>query len=170
MNIGITCYPTYGGRGTVATELGNNLARRGDTVHFVTTSMPYRLSEFTRTLHFPEVQVFNYPLFDYVPYTLSLASKMAQTAIKENIDLFHVHYAVPHAQPGISPRGYLQERAAAPDHHHPPRHRHHARGNRSLVFRDHQILSIEESDAVTAVSDYLMRQTRETSGPKCPFR
>ena len=73
MKIGITCYPTYGGSGTVATELGRTLARRGHQVHFITTALPYRLSGYVENVFFHEVQVFNYPLFDYVPYSLSLA-------------------------------------------------------------------------------------------------
>ncbi len=169
MNIGITCYPTYGGSGTVATELGKNLARRGDTVHFVTTSMPYRLSEFIENIHFHEVQVFNYPLFDYVPYTLSLASKMAQTAIKENIDLFHVHYAVPHAT-----AGYLAARILEKKGRRLPIITTLHGTDIMLVGTDPSYFeitkfSIEESDAVTAVSDYLMRQTRENFGTEMPI-
>ena len=97
MKIGITCYPTYGGSGTIATELGINLARRGHKIHFITTALPYRLSGFIENIFFHEVEIFNYPLFDYVPYSLSLASKMAQIALREELDLLHVHYAVPHA-------------------------------------------------------------------------
>ena len=159
MNIGITCYPTYGGSGTVATELGKNMARRGNKVHFITTALPYRLSDFIENIYFHEVQVFNYPLFDYVPYTLSLASKMAQVALREELDLLHVHYAVPHATAGYLARKILEKK-----------------GRRlpiittlhgtdiTLVGVDPSYFeitrfSIEESDAVTAVSNYLRVQT-----------
>ena len=97
MKIGITCYPTYGGSGTVATELGRGLAGRGHSVHFITTSLPYRLNTFVENVYYHEVQVFNYPLFEYTPYSLSLASKMSQISLRENLDLLHVHYAIPHA-------------------------------------------------------------------------
>ncbi len=169
MNIGITCYPTYGGSGTVATELGKNLARRGDTVHFVTTAMPYRLSEFIENVHFHEVQVFNYPLFDYVPYTLSLASQMAQTAIKEHLDLFHVHYAVPHAT-----AGYLAARILEKKGRRLPIITTLHGTDIMLVGTDpsyYEItkFSIDESDAVTAVSEYLMLQTRKNFGTEMPI-
>ncbi len=158
MKIGITCYPTYGGSGTVATELGRNLAKRGHKVHFVTTSLPYRLSEFVENIFFHEVQVFNYPLFDYVPYSLSLASKMAQVAVREDLDLLHVHYAVPHAT-----SAYLAKNIIASNKKLPVITTLHGT-DITLVGNDpsyYEItrFSIEESDAVTAVSEYLKNQT-----------
>lgn len=159
MQIGVVCYPTYGGSGTVATELGKNFARRGHKVHFITTSLPYRLSDFYENIYFHEVQVFNYPLFDYVPYTLSLASKIAQVVFREDLDLVHAHYAVPHAT-GAYLAGKIVEK----------------KGKRlpiittlhgtdiTLVGADPSYFditkfSIEESTAVTSVSAYLKRQT-----------
>ncbi|MFC1607063.1 N-acetyl-alpha-D-glucosaminyl L-malate synthase BshA [Candidatus Latescibacterota bacterium] len=158
MNIGITCYPTYGGSGTVASELGRKLARKGHKVHFITTAMPYRLSEFYENIFFHEVQVFQYPLFDYAPYSLSLASKMAQVAERENLDLLHVHYAVPHATSAYLAKKILEKRTPLPviTTLHGT--------DITLVgtdpsYYDITRFSIEESDAVTAVSNYLRDQT-----------
>ena len=97
MKIGITCYPTYGGSGVVATELGKKLAEYGNEVHFIAYAMPYRLNTFTSNIFFHEVEVLHYPLFEYPPYSLSLASKMAEIIEYHNLDLLHVHYAIPHA-------------------------------------------------------------------------
>ena len=97
MRIGITCYPTYGGSGVVATELGLELAKRGHEVHFITYASPFRLQEFTKGVYFHEVPVRHYPLFDYVPYSLSLAVMQHEVARREQLDLLHVHYAIPHA-------------------------------------------------------------------------
>ena len=158
MNIGITCYPTYGGSGTVASELGRKLAQRGHKVHFITTAMPYRLSEFYENIFFHEVQVFQYPLFDYAPYSLSLASKMAQVAERENLDLLHVHYAVPHATSAYLAKKLLEKRTKLPviTTLHGT--------DITLVgtdpsYYDITRFSIEQSDAVTAVSDYLKNET-----------
>lgn len=160
MNIGITCYPTYGGSGTVATELGRNLARRGHKVHFITTALPYRLTTFTENVFFHEVQVFNYPLFDYPPYSLSLASKMAQTAIREKLDILHVHYAVPHATSAFLARSILESRGMRL----PVITTLHGTditlvGNDPSYY-DITKFSIEQSDAITAVSQYLKNQTK----------
>lgn len=158
MNIGITCYPTYGGSGTVATELGINLAKRGHKVHFITTAFPYRLSEFVENIIFHEVQVLNYPLFDYVPWSLSLASKMAQVAVREDLDFLHVHYAIPHAT-----SAYLAKNVVAKRKKLPFITTLHGT-DIILVGKDPSYFeitkfSIEESDAVTAVSNYLKNQT-----------
>ncbi len=158
MKIGITCYPTYGGSGTVATELGRNLAKRGHKVHFITTALPYRLSEFIENIFFHEVQVLNYPLFEYTPYSLSLASKMAQVALREDLDLLHVHYAVPHAT-----SAYLAKKIIAPKKKLPVITTLHGTditlvGNDPSYY-DITRFSIEESDAITAVSEYLKNQT-----------
>jgi L-malate glycosyltransferase len=158
MKIGITCYPTYGGSGTVATELGRALARRGHHVHFITTALPYRLPEFVENVFFHEVQVFNYPLFDYVPYSLSLASKMAQVALQENLDLLHVHYAIPHAASAYLAKNILAEKKMLPviTTLHGT--------DITLVGADPSYFditkfSIEQSDEVTAVSEYLRNET-----------
>ncbi len=158
MKIGITCYPTYGGSGTVATELGRNIARRGHEVHFITSSLPYRLSDFVENIFYHEVQIFNYPLFEYVPYSLSLASKMAQVALREDLDLLHVHYAIPHAT-----SAYLAKKIIASRKDIPVITTLHGTdimlvGNNPSYY-DITRFSIDESDVVTAVSDYLKNQT-----------
>ena len=97
MNVGITCYPTYGGSGIVATELGMELAARGHEVHFITYANPIRLDPGIPRIHYHEVEVSNYPLFQYPPYCLALASRMAEVAEAYELDLLHVHYAIPHS-------------------------------------------------------------------------
>ena len=97
MRIGITCYPTYGGSGVVATELGIELADRGHQVHFISYSQPIRLTEPHPNIHFHEVEVSRYPLFEYPPYDLALATRMAEVAEIYELDLLHVHYAIPHS-------------------------------------------------------------------------
>ncbi len=97
MNIGITCYPTYGGSGVIATELGKALAKRGHQIHFISYAMPFRLNNFVENVFFHEVELSNYPLFEFPLYSLALASKMVEVATYEKLDLLHVHYAIPHA-------------------------------------------------------------------------
>ena len=97
MKIGIVCYPTFGGSGVVATELGKALAKNGHQIHFITYSQPSRLDFFNENLFYHEVDVYSYPLFDYPPYELALASKMVNVVEHEKLDLLHVHYAIPHA-------------------------------------------------------------------------
>ncbi|MFC1490810.1 N-acetyl-alpha-D-glucosaminyl L-malate synthase BshA [Candidatus Latescibacterota bacterium] len=158
MKIGITCYPTYGGSGTVATELGRSLALRGHQIHFITTALPYRLSGYVENVFFHEVEIFNYPLFDYVPYSLSLASKMSQVALREKLDLLHVHYAVPHAT-----SAYLAKNIIAKKRKLPVITTLHGT-DITLVgiepsYYDITLFSIENSDSVTAVSEYLKQET-----------
>ncbi len=97
MKIGITCYPTYGGSGVIATELGKVLAERGHQVHFISYALPFRLSDYVENIFFHEVELSNYPLFEFPLYSLALASKMVEVATYEKLDLLHVHYAIPHA-------------------------------------------------------------------------
>ncbi|MFO7929138.1 MAG: glycosyltransferase, partial [Candidatus Humimicrobiaceae bacterium] len=97
MKIGITCYPTYGGSGAVATELGIELAKLGHTVHFISYGLPFRLNKFYKNIFFHEVEMLEYPLFKYPPYSLSLSAKMAEVIDEEDLDILHVHYAIPHA-------------------------------------------------------------------------
>ncbi len=168
MNIGITCYPTYGGSGTVATELGRSLAHRGHHVHFITTALPYRLTGFIENIHYHEVQVLNYPLFDYTPYSLALASKMAQIARREKLDLLHVHYAVPHAASAFLAKSILEHEMRLPV----VTTLHGT--DITLVGADPSYFditrfSIERSDAVTAVSDYLKNQTLYRFGTSAPI-
>ena len=97
MKIGIVCYPTYGGSGVVATELGMALAHKGHKVHFVTSHQPVKLNFLNPNLHFHEVFIEDYPLFHYQPYELALSSKLVEVVEKYGLDILHVHYAIPHA-------------------------------------------------------------------------
>src|SRR5215204_2404981 len=110
MKIGITCYPTYGGSGAVATELGLDLARRGHEVHFITYDSPFRLRGYAERVYFHQVEtrMGRYPLFDHYPYTLALASKQHEVVLREELDLLHVHYAIPHATTAYLAREMLK--------------------------------------------------------------
>jgi N-acetyl-alpha-D-glucosaminyl L-malate synthase BshA len=159
MKIGITCYPTYGGSGVVATELGLELAARGHDVHFISYATPVRMTSASERLHFHEVEVMNYPLFDHPPYTLALASKMYNVADNESLDLLHVHYAIPHSVSAFLARAMLKTRKL------PFVTTLHGT-DITLVGMDRSYLpitrfSIEESDAVTAISEYLAGVTRD---------
>ncbi|MFZ0391445.1 MAG: glycosyltransferase, partial [Calditrichia bacterium] len=111
MKIGIACYPTYGGSGVVATELGKNLAHRGHEVHFISYAMPYRLNEYYDKIYYHEVKMVDYPLFEFPPYSLALSTKMAEIARYQQLNIIHAHYAIPHA---IS--AYLARNMIARDH------------------------------------------------------
>jgi len=153
MKIGITCYPTYGGSGVVATELGLELAARGHEVHFISYAVPVRMSEASERIHFHEVEMLNYPLFDHPPYTLALATQMRNVAVNEALDLLHVHYAIPHSVSAYLARAMLAPRKL------PFVTTLHGT-DITLVGMDRSYLpitrfSIEESDVVTAVSQYL---------------
>ncbi len=140
MKIGITCYPTYGGSGVVATELGLELARRGHEIHFISYSQPIRLTGPEPNIHYHEVEVTRYPLFEYPPYDLALATRMAEVSQLYELDLLHVHYAIPHSVSAMLAKQML---AATPPRqafavcHHPARHRHHAGRARPLVSSDY---------------------------------
>jgi len=169
MKIGITCYPTYGGSGVVATELGIELAHRGHEIHFISYAQPFRLSGREERIRFHEVSVSNYPLFEFPPYDLALASRMSEVAEYYELDLLHVHYAIPHSVSALLARQML------------------ARNGRRLPFvttlhgtditlvgADRAYLpitrySIDESDGVTSISDYLRRKTIETFGTTRPI-
>jgi len=158
MKIGITCYPTYGGSGVIATELGKELAIRGHEVHFISYALPFRLSHYIEKVVFHEVEISNYPLFEFPLYALSLASKMVEVAEFEKLDLLHVHYAIPHATSAYLAKEMLRK-------------------NRdikifttlhgtdiTLVGLEPSFLplvkfSIEKSDGVTAVSRFLKEKT-----------
>jgi len=157
MKIGITCYPTFGGSGVVATELGIALANNGDEVHFISYALPSRLNVLHERVHFHEVTVTPYPLFDpYPPYTLALATKMAEVAVYEKVDVMHVHYAIPHA---IS--AYLAKQILGGT---PPFVTTLHGTDITLVGKDSSYLpitkfGIEVSDGVTAVSEWLKSET-----------
>ncbi len=158
MKIGITCYPTYGGSGVLATELGKELALRGHEVHFISYALPFRLNHFVENIYFHEVEISTYPLFEFPLYGLALTSKMVEVATYEKLDLLHVHYAIPHAT-----SAYMAKQILA--------------GKKDLKFITtlhgtditlvglepsfvHLVkFSIEQSDGVTAVSRHLKEKT-----------
>jgi N-acetyl-alpha-D-glucosaminyl L-malate synthase BshA len=169
MRIGITCYPTYGGSGVVATELGIELAARGHEVHFISYSQPFRLSGRDNGVFYHEVPVSSYPLFEFPPYDLALASRMAEVAEYYELDLLHVHYAIPHSVSALLARQMLA-----------------ARGRRlpfvttlhgtdiTLVGLDRCYLpitryAIQESDGVTSISNYLKEETVKHFGITRPI-
>ncbi|HKL87946.1 MAG TPA: N-acetyl-alpha-D-glucosaminyl L-malate synthase BshA [Salinibacter sp.] len=159
MKIGITCYPTYGGSGVVATELGKNLAQRDHEIHFISSSLPFRLSHVAGNIFFHEVNVQSYPLFDYPPYTLSLTSKMVDIAKHAGLDVLHVHYAIPHATSAVMARQILAGEGLSV----PIVTTLHGT-DITLIGQDPSFApvvtwSINESDGVTAVSNYLRQET-----------
>jgi N-acetyl-alpha-D-glucosaminyl L-malate synthase BshA len=166
MKIGFVCYPTFGGSGVVATELGKALAQKGHELHFITYGTPARLGSLKSNLFYHEVRVSDYPLFDYQPYELVLTSKMVEVTLAHDLDLLHVHYAIPHASAAIMAREIL-----------------HAQGinipvittlhgtditllGREPAFEPVISHAINQSDAVTAVSESLRRDTIELFGVK----
>jgi N-acetyl-alpha-D-glucosaminyl L-malate synthase BshA len=160
MNIGITVYPTYGGSGIVGSELGKELAARGHTVHFISSSLPTRLTELNERVRFHEVEMMSYPLFEHQPYTLALATKMATVAQTEKLDLLHVHYAIPHSISAILARESLK-----PNRYLPVITTLHGT-DITLVGADRSYLPITrygivQSDGVTAISHYLKEATKE---------
>lgn len=158
MKIGITCYPTYGGSGVIATELGKELARKGHEIHFISYALPFRLNNFVENVFFHEVEISSYPLFEFPLYSLALASKMAEVAEYENLDLLHVHYAIPHAVSGYLAKQILRRKKdlkIITTLHGT---------DITLVGLEPSFLplvkfSIEESDRVTAVSRFLKEKT-----------
>jgi L-malate glycosyltransferase len=161
LKIGITCYPTYGGSGVVATELGLELAERGYQVHFISYAQPIRLSAPQPNIHYHEVEVSRYPLFDYPPYDLALATRMAEVSELYDLDLLHVHYAIPHSVSAMLARQML---AAKPRGRRLPFVTTLHGTDITLVGLDRSYLpitrfSIEQSDGVTAISEYLRERT-----------
>jgi N-acetyl-alpha-D-glucosaminyl L-malate synthase BshA len=159
MKIGIVLYPTFGGSGVVGTELGKALAKKGHEVHFITYSQPVRLGGFQENIFYHEVAVSDYPLFDYQPYEIELTSKMVDVALFEELDLFHVHYAIPHASAAYLARQILQSKGK-----YVPFVTTLHGTDITLVGRDPSFepvitFCINESDAVTAVSESLKNDT-----------
>ena len=159
MKIGIICYPTYGGSGVVATELGKALASVGHEVHFITYTQPPRLDFFSENIFYHEVSVASYPLFEYLPYESALASKMVDVTVNEKLDLIHVHYAIPHASAAYLAKQILKYKGI----HVPVITTLHGT-DITLVGRDPSFepvvtFSINESDGVTAVSESLRDDT-----------
>src|SRR5712692_2818897 len=169
MKVGITCYPTYGGSGIVATELGLELANRGHDVHFITYANPIRLDPGTPRIHYHEVEVSNYPLFQYPPYCLALASRMAEVAEAYSLDLLHVHYAIPHSIAALLARQMMEKQRRLPfiTTLHGT--------DITLVGTDRSYFpitkfSIEQSDGITSISSYLQKQTVDVFGVDNPIR
>jgi N-acetyl-alpha-D-glucosaminyl L-malate synthase BshA len=161
LKIGITCYPTYGGSGVVATELGLELAERGHDIHFISYAQPIRLTGPHPNIHYHEVEVSRYPLFDYPPYDLALATRMAEVSELYDLDLLHVHYAIPHSVSALLARQML---AAKPRGRKLPFVTTLHGTDITLVGLDRSYLpitrfSIEQSDGVTAISQYLRERT-----------
>ena len=164
MKIGITCYPTYGGSGAVATELGIALAARGHEVHFITYELPFRLPVFVPRVTFHEVSMGQYPLFQYPPYDLALAVKMHEVALQRDLDLLHVHYAIPHATSAWLAKQMLAETGKSM----PVVTTLHGT-DITIVGQDHSYhaitkFSIEKSDRITAVSQFLKDETIRAFG------
>ncbi|MEH7224308.1 N-acetyl-alpha-D-glucosaminyl L-malate synthase BshA [Bacillus sp. JJ1566] len=163
LKIGITCYPSVGGSGIIATELGKLLAEKGHEIHFISSSLPFRLNKIYSNIYFHEVEVNQYSVFKYPPYDLALASKMAEVTKREKLDLLHVHYAIPHAA-----CAYLAKQMVGGD----------VKIVTTLHGTDITVLGydpsltelirfgIEQSDAVTGVSQSLVEQTYELIEPK----
>jgi len=167
MRIGITCYPTYGGSGVVATELGIELAARGHEIHFISYAMPIRMNPNNPRIRFHEVEVASYPLFDHPPYTLALATKMVEVFEYESLDLLHVHYAIPHSVSALLARSMAAPRRL------PFITTLHGT-DITLVGSNRSYLpitkfSIEQSDGVTAISRYLLKQTLKEFDIKRPI-
>ena len=158
MRIGITCYPTYGGSGVIATELGKELAKRGHQIHFISYALPFRLTQYIENIVFHEVELSNYPLFEFPLYSLALASKMVEVATYEKLDLLHVHYAIPHASSAYLAKQILKDKMdikVITTLHGT---------DITLVGLEPSFLplvkfSTEQSDGVTAVSRFLKEKT-----------
>ncbi|MFC4404370.1 N-acetyl-alpha-D-glucosaminyl L-malate synthase BshA [Gracilibacillus xinjiangensis] len=161
LKIGITCYPSVGGSGIIATELGKMLAKKGHEVHFITSSVPFRLELYDPNIYFHEVEMSHYPVFQYPPYDLALATKMAEVIDAEKLDIIHAHYAVPHAICAILAKQMSK---------HPVKIVTTLHGTDitvlgiDLSMKKMIRFGIEESDAVTAVSNSLVNQTKEMIG------
>jgi len=163
MKIGITCYPSVGGSGVIATELGKLLAEMGHEIHFISSSMPFRLNRVDPNIYYHAVEVNQYSVFQYPPYDLALASKMAEVANREKLDILHVHYAIPHAVCAFLAKNMI---------HHDIKIVTTLHGTDITVLGYDTSLTelikfgIEQSDAVTAVSEDLVKQTYELVEPK----
>ncbi|WIY62687.1 N-acetyl-alpha-D-glucosaminyl L-malate synthase BshA [Bacillus arachidis] len=162
LKIGITCYPSVGGSGVVGTELGKQLAERGHEIHFITSGVPFRLNKVYPNIYFHEVTVNQYSVFQYPPYDLALASKMAEVAQRENLDILHVHYAIPHAICAYLAKQMIGDDIKIVTTLH---------GTDITVLGSDPSLNnlirfgIERSDAVTAVSHSLIQETNELVKP-----
>lgn len=159
LKIGVVCYPTYGGSGVVATELGIALAKKGHHIHFISYKRPARLSIFSENIYLHEVTTANYPLFEYLPYETSLASKMVEVVEREKLDILHVHYAIPHAAVAFMAKNILASRGKKI----PVITTLHGTDitlvGKNAAFKPVVEFSINNSDGVTAVSEHLKQET-----------
>jgi L-malate glycosyltransferase len=166
LKIGITCYPSVGGSGVIATELGKLLAEKGHEIHFIASSLPFRLNKVYCNIYYHEVEVNQYSVFKYPPYDLALASKMAEVAKREKLDILHVHYAIPHAVSAYLAKQMVGEKLKIVTTLH---------GTDITVLGSDPSLAnlikfgIEKSDSVTAVSNSLVDQTNELIHPNKPI-
>jgi len=168
MNVGVTCYPTYGGSGVVATELGKAMAQRGHQIHFISYSLPFRLQHYDARIFFHEVEMVSYPLLEHSTYAIALAAKMSEVGTQVGLDVFHVHYAIPHAVSAFLARSILGA--------HAPRIVTTLHGTDiTLVGNDRSLypmtrFALEQSDGVTCVSQYLLDKTRAVFDLDRPMR
>ena len=163
MNIGITVFPTYGGSGIVGSELGRELSERGHNVHFISYALPTRLCKLNDRLRFHQVDLFDYPLFEFPPYDLALASKIVEVAENENLDALHMHYAIPHAAAGFLAREMYKSKRYLPfvtTLHGTDITLVGSRKSFLPITR----FSIAQSDALTAISQYLADETCRAFG------
>lgn len=163
MKIGVVCYPTYGGSGVVATELGRQMAKKGHEVHFITYSQPVRLDTLEENIYYHEVNVHDYPLFEYQPYELALSSKMVDTVINEGLDILHVHYAIPHAYAAYMAKKILLEGHGK---YVPVVTTLHGTDitlvGKNPSYKPAVTFSINKSDVVTSVSESLRQDTLDS--------
>jgi len=168
MRIGITCYPTYGGSGVIATELGKALASRRHEIHFISYSLPFRLQQYHERIFFHEVEMVDYPLLEHPPYAIALAAKMSEVAAQAGLDVFHVHYAMPHAISAFLARAILGQRR--------PKIITTLHGTDiTLVGKDRSLFpmtrfALDQSDGITCVSRYLEAKTREVFDIQQPMK
>ena len=159
LKIGLVCYPTFGGSGIVATELGKALAEKGHEIHFITYSKPVRMDWFTKNMYYHEVSVSDYPLFEYAPYELLLSSKLVDVAINQNLDILHVHYAIPHASAAFSAQQILKTRNIDLPFITTLHGTDITLLGKDKSFQPVIEFAINQSDAVTAVSESLKEDT-----------
>jgi N-acetyl-alpha-D-glucosaminyl L-malate synthase BshA len=171
MKIGVVCYPTFGGSGVVATELGIQMAKKGHEVHFITYSQPVRLDILEENIFYHEVNVHDYPLFEYQPYELALSSKMVDTVINEDLDILHVHYAIPHAY-----AAYMAKKILLDEHgkYVPVITTLHGTDitlvGKNPSYKPAVTFSINKSDVVTSVSESLRQDTLNSFDIKKPIQ
>ncbi|MGB2371267.1 MAG: N-acetyl-alpha-D-glucosaminyl L-malate synthase BshA [Flavobacteriales bacterium] len=159
LKIGLVCYPTFGGSGIVATELGKALAEKGHEIHFITYSKPVRMDWFTKNMYYHEVSVSDYPLFEYAPYELLLSSKLVDVAINQKLDILHVHYAIPHASAAFSAQQILKTRNIDLPFITTLHGTDITLLGKDKSFQPVIEFAINQSDAVTAVSESLKEDT-----------